>query len=211
MRSLSVKNILDKKYRVFEFEDEVHKRVFGVVERSGCWIIYGKDKNGKTWYGLLLAQLLSSFDKVLYVSAEQGTGLAFQDALRRANIAATNRALNIVGYVPFAELRQALKSRKSARVVFIDNCTAYADEFKAADLKRLLLEFENKLFIFISHEERGEPNNALAKQVKKYANVIARVQGLTAHISGRVPGGVVTVDEAKAMLYYGAPEENLEM
>lgn len=210
MRSLSVRNILEKRFKVFEFKDAVYQKVLGVVERSGCWIIYGKDKNGKTWYGLLLAMLLSSFEKVLYVSAEQGTGLAFQDSIKRAKITATNSQLKFVGYVPFDELRQALKSRKSPKVVFIDNCTAYADELKAADLKRLLLEFENKLFIFLSHEERNEPNNALAKQIKKYANVIARVQGLTAHISGRVPGGSVTVDEEKAMLYYGAPVETEE-
>jgi archaellum biogenesis ATPase FlaH len=203
MRSLSVRNLLEKKYKVFEFEDEIYKKVFGVVERNGCWIIYGKDKNGKTWYGLLLAHLLSSFEKVLYVSAEQGTGLAFQDSVKRAKLK-TNSLLGFVGYVPFDELRTALKSRKSAKVVFIDNCTAYADEMKSAELKNLLLEFRNKLFIFLSHEERNEPNNALAKQIKKYANVIIRVEGLTAHISGRVPGGTIMVDEEKAMLYWGS-------
>ena len=153
MRALSVGNLLDKKYKVFEF-DGLYQKAFGNPERNGCWLIYGKEKNGKTWFALLLAQLLSKFEKVLYVSAEEGTGLAFQESVKRAQLPDRNSALGFVEYTGLHELRDKIKSRKAAKVIVIDNCTVYVDELRANDLRKLLLEFEDKLFVFLAHEEK---------------------------------------------------------
>jgi len=60
-----------------------------------------------------------------------------------------------------------------------------------------------KLFVFVAHEERNEPYTALARLIKKLAKVIVHVKGLTCMVSGRVPGGVLTIDEQMSRLYWG--------
>jgi hypothetical protein len=151
----------------------------------------------------MLADYLSKRKKVLYISAEEGTNMDFVDACKRAKLSDKNANLKFNEYMCIDELKEKLKSRKSADVIFIDNTTVYADEMKASDFNVLIREFPNKLFIFLAHEEKKEPYTALAKRCKKFAKVIVHVVGLAAHVSGRVPGGTISIDENKAALYWG--------
>lgn len=201
-RTLSVKNLYSKRYKTFPFEG-LFKTIFGEPSRNGYWLIYGKEKNGKTWGALLLANMFSLFEKVLYISAEEGTDMEFQASVKRAKIEANNRNLKFIEYEPFEDLKERLKSRKSAKIVFIDNCTVYADEIRRGDVKELKNEFPNHLFIFIAHEERNEPYTALAKLVRKYAKVYINVRGLAMICGGRIKGGVLAINEEKAELYHG--------
>ena len=56
----------------------------------------------------------------------------------------------------------------------------------------------------MAHEERNKPYTAAAIMASKLAKVLIRVQGLQLNVFGRVPGGVLKIDENKASLYYGS-------
>lgn len=202
-RSLSIKNLYAKKFQQFEF-DGLYKQAMGNPESNGIWIIWGKEKNGKTWWALKLADYLSKQAKVLYISAEEGTGLDFVDACKRAGLSSSNNNLKVEEYISVEELKTKLQSRKSANVVFIDNCTIYADELRVGALRELMKQYPQKLFVFVAHEEKREPYTALAKLARKLAKIIMHVQGLATHISGRCPGGIITIDDNKATLYWGS-------
>lgn len=204
-RSLSISNIYEKRFKTFAF-DGLFKTAFGTPEACGVWIIWGQEKNGKTWFALMLADYLSQFDKVLYISAEEGTGMDFAGAMKRAKLTNDNRNLKFKEYISIQELRDKLDSRKSERIIFIDNCTVYADELRAAEFHKLRKDFPDKLFVFLAHEEKREPYTALAKLCKKFAKIIMHVKGLTAFISGRCPGGIISIDETKSTLYWGSTE-----
>lgn len=196
------------KFKTFPFTGIFHKTM-GRPETSGAWIIWGAEKNGKTWFALKLADYLSEFTKVLYISAEEGIGLGFVEACKRAKLHVDNKNLMFNEYIPLEELSKILARRKAPKVVFIDNCTIYADELKAAALRQLLQNNPDKLFVFIAHEEKKQPYTATAKLARKLAKVIMHVEGLAARVSGRCPGGVISIDETKAALYWGAELETI--
>jgi len=201
-RAKSISNIYSKKFKVFDF-DGLWLKAMGKPEADGIWLVYGPEKNGKTWFSIKLAEYLSQFGKVLYISAEEGTGKGIQDTFYRIGLNPSNRALQFEEYTPIEELDQLLSKRKSARIVFLDNMTIYADELKNGMLRKFTQKHSDKLFVIIAHEERNEPYTATAKLASKLAKVIVRVKGLACTVSGRVPGGVLTIDEEKAALYWG--------
>ena len=201
-RSLSINNIYSKKFKTFVF-DGIWNSIFGNPEKCGIWIIWGSEKHGKTWFALMLADYLSTFENVLYISAEEGTSKEFVDACKRAKLSHTNKKLKIEEYISIDELNEKISKRKSAKIIILDNMTIYADEFKGGALRNLKMKHEDKLFIFLAHEERKEPYTAAAKLAKKLAKVIMYVEGLRVTVSGRVPGGNIAIDEQKSKLYHG--------
>ncbi|HCY83161.1 MAG TPA: hypothetical protein DHV22_16940 [Xanthomarina gelatinilytica] len=201
-RALTVQNLYSKKYKTYEFTG-IFKEIFGNPSTSGIWIIYGKDKNGKTWGTLLIVDYLSQFTKVWYISAEEGTDMEFQAAAKRANIDPKNRNIHFSEYVSIEDIKARLNARKAPKVVVIDNLSMYKGELTSDGVKQLKLEFPKTHFIMVAHEERGQPYTAAAVMAKKLAKVIIRVQGLALMVGGRVPGGNVIIDEKKAVLYHG--------
>lgn len=201
-RALTPRNLFDKKFKTFEFTG-FWDTVFGMPEIIGVWLIYGMEKNGKTWFSLKLAEYLSNFFKVLYVSAEEGTDKTFVDACNRAKINPKNRNLHFIEYEPLEELNERLKKRKAAKIVFIDNVTIYKDELRNGEFRKMTQIHKNKLLIFVAHEERNEPDGATGRLIKKLSKIFIRVQGLTCFVAGRCPGGELIIDEEKAQLYHG--------
>ena len=201
-RTLTVKNIYDKKHETFKLSG-VWKDVFGKPEKNGTWLIWGSEKNGKTWFALLLANYLSKKNKTLYISAEEGFEKAFIESCKRANIDAENKNLRFLEYISIKELDDRLSKRRSQDIIIIDNLTIYTDELKNGVFRSLIKKYNKKLFIFIAHEDRGEPYTATAKLVKRLAKVIIYVKGLACMVSGRVPGGTLMINEEKAKLFHG--------
>lgn len=201
-RALTVKNLYDKTFDTFPF-DGIWADVFGLPTTSGIWLVYGREKNGKTWGALLIADYMSQFTKVLYISAEEGTDMEFQEACQRAKIDVNNKNINFIEYETVEDLYIRLKRRKSPKVVVLDNLTIYNEELKANGMKKLKQDFPNTLFICVAHEERNKPYTAAASMASKLAKVIIRVQGLSLKVGGRVPGGTLMIDEEKAALYHG--------
>jgi predicted ATP-dependent serine protease len=201
-RAITIKNILNKKHKTYQFVG-IFKKILGNASTAGIWLIYGKDKNGKTWAALLIAQLLSLFDKVLYVSAEQGIDSDFQEAIIRAKIDPNNKKLQFWEYEPISEIESRLKMRNPPKIVFIDNLSMYKGEITAAHVKQLVVNHPKTHFVLLAHEERNQPYTAAAMMAKKLAKVIFHVQGLAIHVSGRCPGGTLIIDQEKAMLFHG--------
>lgn len=200
-RSLNIRELYGKEFDTLPLRG-IWWEVMGEPESSGIWLIYGAEKQGKTWFSLMLAQYLSNLRKTLYISAEEGTGKAFVESCRRAGIGPDSK-LGFMEYLPLEELDAKLAKRRAAKVVFLDNVTVYADELKNGGLRRIVRKHPNKLFVFIAHEERNEPYTATAKMARKLASIITRVQGLACTVSGRCPGGTLMVDADKASLYHG--------
>ena len=202
-RALTTKNVLDSKHNLFHFVG-LWLSIFGMPEMAGAWLIYGKDKNGKTWGTLLISEYLSAFAKVLYISAEQGISSSFKDSIKRAKINPNNNKLHYMGYVSLEELYVILRRKRTApRIVIIDNITFYLDELKNGAFRKLLKDHPKTLFIFLAHEDRGEPYTATAILCKKVAEIIIHVVGLKLLVFGRCPGGEIDIDEEKAALFHG--------
>jgi KaiC/GvpD/RAD55 family RecA-like ATPase len=206
-RAISTKSLLEKIYKNFEF-DGIWLLVLGVIAKGGFWLIYGNEKNGKTLFALKLAEYLTKFESVLYVSAEEGTGKEFQANAERAKLDPKVKRLKFIEYIDLETLKTKLRKRQSPKIVIIDNITVYVSELKNGQLYTLKEEFPNITFIFMAHEDKNEPYTSTAKLCKKLAKVIIRVVGLTAFVSGRCPGGQIVVDEQTAMLYHGSQIKN---
>ncbi len=206
-RAISIKTLFEKTFKTFDF-DGIWLDTLGNPEKGGVWIIYGNEKNGKTFFALKLAEYLSKFENVLYISAEEGTRKTFQESCRRANFDAKNPKIKLLDYTEIDEVRQKLNKRQSPRVVFFDNITVYNDELKNGAFRKLMTDYPNTTMIFLAHEEKNEPYTATAKLCKKLSEIIIRIEGMTAIISGRCPGGTLMCDEEKAMLYHGSQIKN---
>ncbi len=188
-------------HKTFAFTG-IWEQAFGQPERNGAWLIWGKEKQGKTWLALMLAHYLSSFGRVLYVSAEEGLSKNLVDTCMRIGIDASSK-MRMMDYTAMDELEAILAHRRAPQVVVIDNLTVYNDELKYGAFMKLLRTHESKLFIFLAHEENKQPYTISAKLCSRYAKVRVHTQGLAAFVTGRCPGGVLHIDEQKAQLYWG--------
>lgn len=213
MRGLTTKNVFDKKEGTLLQLNAQWSEVVGNVTLGGCWLVYGKEKNGKTLLALKLAKMLSAAHRVLYISAEEGLEDAFRISMRRAGIQVSDKILWIE-YVSIADLKAKLKKQRSAQVVIVDNLTIYADEFKTIQMKKELLDkFPGKLFIFVAHEERNAPYTAAGTLAKKLAKVIFHVVGFKAQITSRFSsGGEIAFEEENSEKIWGytTPENEEE-
>lgn len=203
MRTLSVKNIYSQRFTTLQMDGD-YREPFGEPSDNGIWLIYGKEKNGKTTFALQLARYLSTKKKVLYVSAEEGVEMEFTRACSRAGITEKDRNLNFIDYEPLEDLKERISKKKSARIVFVDNITIYNDELKGGALRALQRDFPNHLFVFVAHEDDtgGAPYTSSGKLCKKLAKIICHVEGLIAQIAGRCPGGSIIISEKNAALYH---------
>jgi KaiC/GvpD/RAD55 family RecA-like ATPase len=206
-RGITAKTLLNKKFKTYKF-DGIWEKVLGEQERGGIWVIYGNEKNGKTTLAILLAQYLTKFENLNYISAEEGTGFTFQSNLARAKFDFKNTKVKFHDYLQIEEIDAMLSKRQSAKIMVIDNATAYVDDLKTAVLRRLRRLYPDTLFIIMAHMEKNEPTTAMAKLAKKLCNVYFRIEGLTAFVGGRCPGGAITINEDKAMLFHGSEIKN---
>lgn len=203
MRVLAARNLLDKKDKTHAFTD-VWKDVMGEPEVNGAWLIYGREKNGKTWFAVKLAIYLSDFGKALYISAEEGLGENFKSTAQRAGLDDKVKGLKFSPRMELTDLRAKLDARHVYSFVIIDNITVYRKDLKGNAIDDLIKSYPKVIFIFLAHEKNNEPYTAAAQLTKILSKVIIRVEGLACHVSGRCPGGTLMIDEEKAMLYHGS-------
>lgn len=203
-RLLTTRNLLDKRPgKIVQFDDEIFAEAIGEAELKGSWLIYGNEKNGKTWLTLKLVKSLSRFQKVAYISAEEGTDKSFQDACNRAAISNADKIL-WSEYLSLDEIVKEFSKPKTANIIVIDNMTIYPDEFKTMGVRDFINALPNKLIIFVAHEERKEAYPACAKMAKKMAKVIINVKGLRAFVVSRFSkGGAIDINEEMSEMYWG--------
>jgi KaiC/GvpD/RAD55 family RecA-like ATPase len=205
-RSKTTLNLLQKKRSPsVAFTHTVFQSVIGNAERKGCWIIYGHEKNGKTWFALKLAKEIARHERVAYISAEEGLDDSFTGVVRRAGVIASDDIL-WNEYLSVDEIIEKFQKRRSANIIIIDNLIMYSDEMKPTEIKKKLLDaLPFKLIIFVAHEERKEAYPAIARMAKKLAKVIFHIEGLKAFVTSRFsPGGEIVIDEEKSEIYYGS-------
>lgn len=188
VRALSNRNLCDAKFQVAEFTGE-WLAMIGRPELRGAWIIFGESGSGKTHFALQLLAYLTRFaDKVAYDTIEQGYSLSFQNSWNEANMGEVGNKVVIYDKEQIPALRSRLRKRKSPQVVVIDSITALVG-FTRTTFASLINEFPDKLFIFIAHEEGGKPYPAVARHVRKLAEVKIRVEGFKAFTISRFGGG----------------------
>ncbi len=205
-RGRTTRNLFERKpSKIVSVANPLLEDAIGEAEQTGCWFIYGPEKNGKTTLALMLAQALSSDEqRVAYISGEEGLDKSFTDACRRAGINVEDKIL-WEDYMSITDIVACYSRPKAPRIIFIDNLTVYHDEVTPKDLKKTLIDaLPGRLIVLIGHEERGTPYPAVARMAGKLAKVIFHVRGLRASIVSRFgPGGEITIDEERAELYWG--------
>jgi hypothetical protein len=207
-RAISLKTLYEKSFDEYDFTG-VWLDVLGKPEKGKVWLIYGNEKNGKTLFALKLAEYLSGFEPVYYISAEEGTGKSFQqNAKERAKMDVKKTNIKFLEYIELDEVENILSRRKPPKTIFFDNMTVYNDELAYGRFKKLINKYPKTTLVFIAHEERGEPYTATAKLCKRLARYILRVKGMAAFVSGSCPGGTIVIDEQSAQLCHGSQINN---
>ncbi|MCX8018908.1 MAG: hypothetical protein N2747_00270 [Chitinophagaceae bacterium] len=204
MRAISTKTLINKNIsNILTIDDPKLSSAIGEAEAKGIWLIYGPEKNGKTWFALTLAKSLCNHHKVAYISAEEGTDKSLVNALKRASLNGTEN-IKWYPYIAMNDIRRMMIKRNSPDVVIVDNLTVYIDELRPADMKNLLHSLRDKLIVFIGHEERKEPYPATARMAQKIAKVYVHVKGLQAFVISRFgPGGELIMAEKKGKIFWG--------
>jgi len=207
-RSLTTKNLFDKRTgAVVSFQSPLFERAIGPAEKKGLWLIYGYEKNGKTWFTLQLARDLASLEKVAYISAEEGTDKSFVDACHRAGITRDTK-ITFDEYMPVDDLVEKFSKPRQPDIIFLDNLVVYSDELKGLALRKLSEALPNKLIVCVGHEERKFPYPAAAKMASKLAKVICHVQGLKATVVSRFApqGGEIIIHDDLSEMYWGTEQ-----
>lgn len=200
-RAISVTELITKRYNQMEFTG-AWKRSLGCPELAGTWIIYGKPKNGKTAFALMLCKYLTRFAKVAYDSLEEGTSVTLRDAFLRVGMLEVKGRIVLLNKEPIPQLILRLRRQKSPQIIVIDSLQYTGMNYN--EYKALKDEFPHKLFIFISHAEGKEPAGRVARAVRYDANITIMVEAFKAFASGRYGGGepfVIWPDEA--IKYWG--------
>lgn len=201
LRALSVKNILDKRYKTFPLKGAWYDFI-GHPETSGVWIVWGNSGNGKTSFIMQLCKELCKYDRVLFDSLEEGTRLTMQDNLKKFGMGGLGSRLHFV-----AEDMETLKSRllkhKSYNIIVIDSFQYTGMSYR--DYRRLKEAFPGKLFIFTSHAKGKEPKTDAAVSVMYDASLKIWVEYYRAFTKGRFQGPKRTYDiwPEEAAKYFG--------
>lgn len=206
-RALTPKNLYEKKFETYQFEG-IFEEVFGIISKGGIWLLYGKDKNGKSTASLIISNIMRKMEKVLYISAEEGMDLAFIETMKRANVPSNASNFTVIEYEPLEDIYKRLKKQRAPKFVVVDNMTIYGTEVKKRDMMKLTKDFPDITFLIVAHEERNAPYTAAAVMAQKLAKIIMRVKGNSIFVSGRCPGGHLVINQEKAMLFHGSDIKN---
>lgn len=181
----------------------------GRPAKSGTWLVWGHSGNGKTSFVMQLAKYLCKFEKVIYDSLEESTGLSVQKSLRRHGMADVARRFVILDREPIEALSERLRRKKSPSVIIVDSLQYSGLTYPA--YKKLKEEFsKSKLFIFISHAEGTRPEGRVGRKVEYDADIKIFVEGFKASCKSRFmdrPGVPFIIWEEGAIKYaLGEPD-----
>lgn len=205
-KALSVDNLMNKKYRVFDFSG-AWRDAFSTPEKRGVWFIWGNSGNGKTSFIVQLIKYLSTFTKVDFVSLEEGSSLTMRNAFVNAGFKASDKNVRILDGYNLDLLKSELQKKRSAPIVVIDSF-----QYTQLSYKEYILfkeQFRNKLLIFISHASGSQPSGRPAKSVMFDATLKIWVEGYKAFSKGRFIGqtGQYTVWDDGAEKYWLSKEK----
>jgi nucleoside-triphosphatase THEP1 len=184
-RSLGVKQIMAKKYSVYNVNEE-WKNAVGTLADPFTMLVYGRPKNGKTSFIMKLCKYLTEHGKVYYNSAEEGDSKTIQDALRLAKMDEVEDGKFILGdNDTFIEMCEKLKKNR-CKICVIDSLDYM--RLTTEQFKKLIVQFPNKSFIIICWEKRGKPGNYYAKEIEFQVGCVVHVKNFEAFITSRYGG-----------------------
>lgn len=180
----------------------------GRPAKTGTWIIWGPSGNGKTSFVMQLAKYLCRFDRVIYDSLEEGTGLSVQKSMRRHGMQEVSHRFMVLDREPVDQLSERLARRKSPGIVIIDSLQYSGLTYNG--YKQLKERFRNKLLIFVSHAQGMHPEGRVGSKIEYDADIKIMVEGFRASCKSRfmdAPGVPYTVWEEGAAKYTLGAEE----
>ena len=199
-RAFTVKDILNKKYKLFDFGGE-WEEAFSKPERCGVWFIWGNSGNGKTRFTMQLAKYLTTFGKVLYNSLEEGSSNTIRQAFEDVEMQTCKNKILLVSE-SLEKLSHRLNKQRSASVIIVDSF-----QYAQITYKQYIAfkeKHHDKLIIFISHADGKQPAGRSAKSVMYDATLKIWVEGFKAFSKGRYigPKGSLTIWPEGAMRYW---------
>jgi predicted ATP-dependent serine protease len=201
-RAYTVDNILEKKYKRFNFAD-AWLDAFGQPQTTGVWFIWGNSGSGKTTFVLHLIKYLAGFDRVLFNSLEEGSEATLQDGLLRTGFSRHSReAKNVlIDIMDKGQLDTYLQQPKSPGIVVVDSFQAFGMNYK--EYMTFSRKHCRKLIIFISQADGNQPAGSSASKVRYDATLKIWVEGFRAISKGRFigPKGFYTIWEDGAAKY----------
>ena len=201
-RAYSPTEILNMRIPRLEF-DGPWEASMGKPAKSGVWLIWGQPGNGKTSFVMQLAKYLCRFDKVVYDSLEESTGLSVQMSMRRHRMDEVNRRFQVLDRESIDQLIVRLQKRKSAGIAIIDSFQYSGLGYKG--FQALKEALPGKLLIFVSHADGMRPAGRIAKKVEYDADIKILVEGFRASCKSRymeTPGVPFTVWPEGAAKYW---------
>jgi KaiC/GvpD/RAD55 family RecA-like ATPase len=203
-KALSVNNILQAKFNTLPFDGQ-WQDAFGQPELSGCMVVYGESKQGKTDFTLQFCKYLTRFGRVLYNSVEEGLSLSIQTAIERNAMWEAGTKFIMLDREAIPELTERLKRHRSADVVVIDSIQFL--EMKFSDYKIFKDKFKRKLFIYVSHVKGGKVDGSVAMKIFRDANATCKIEGFRMFPVSRYGGGkYIDISKELASEYWGINE-----
>ena len=181
-RAYSPREIANKTYKVLPWGGR-WEEAFGLPEKNSTWFISGASASGKSSFVMQLAEELTNYGPVLYVSYEEGLNQSFQERLIRFELDKKQGRFRVVTDDTVEELKERLKKRHSANFVIVDSFQYAGWDYR--ETKELVDYFPNKSFIFVSQEVKSQPLGKSAVRLRYMAGVKVRVVGFRAYCQGR--------------------------
>ncbi len=182
-RAISVDQMYKMKFSIMNFEGKF-KASFGEPQLGGSWIIFGNSSNGKTSLAMQVAKYLTKFGVVLYNSFEEGASMSFQNTVVRNQMRDVAGKFLIIEGEGFEDLSIRLNKRRSADIIIIDSIQhSKITKSQYEDLKK---NFQNKLFIYISHARGKLPKGEIADYIRYDSDLKIRAEGFRAFVDGRL-------------------------
>jgi hypothetical protein len=184
-RALSVNDLLNKHYKLFEFTDK-WLAAFGFPARTGVWFIYAAQGNGKTSFLVQLIKYLATFEKVVYNSLEESSDHTLQLAFKGQGMQDVSRRVSILEAESLAEMEERMNRRKAAKIWVVDTVQYLDMDWEQyIQLKR---RHRDKLIIFVSHMEGNAPDGKMAMKIMRDAALKIFITGFVAISKGRYIG-----------------------
>jgi predicted ATP-dependent serine protease len=114
---MSSRDLRDYRYDCYNFDGKWHDLV-GNPGKKFHMMVYGRPKQGKSYFCFDLAQYLSNFGKVLYIAAEEGFSATLQKKLE--DMGGDNDNLDFANFRDYETIKSALPGH-DYRFVIIDS------------------------------------------------------------------------------------------
>lgn len=196
-RATSPKSFVSTKFTIMAIPPKF-KGILGEPECSGSWLVYGESFNGKTTFSLELIDQLCTVHKAAYLVLEEGLKMTFQDKVKKSGIVGRGAKIVLWHNETLEDLYQKLKAPRSPKIVFIDSVQYLrankksGQEISKFEYIQLLEAFPDRLFVFISHAEKGKPKGSLADAIYYGSDICIEVKDFIAYPKKNRCGGSET-------------------